>query len=189
MHNSRDAKLFDNNNIGKQTRADQCEDSDDVVCQRICWIALQMAQEDGDSLLMELQGVEQKIEAKEQELLEATKAKSSSEVLALIKDQNDRLVEKQRFLLSIWKARLASPSGEVLACRSMSTGAMTQDPQLLGVRRKLLGVSLVTNLCHPVLRAFVCSSPWCKCHGLLCSLCWASVGLLLGSAALKVKST
>ena len=70
----------------------------------------------------------------------------------------------------------------------MLTGAMTQDSQLLGVTRKLLGMSLVPKLCHPVLRAFVCSSPWCKCHALLCSLCWASAGLLLGPAVRKAKN-
>lgn len=116
MHISQEAKLFDHNTRGQATRADQFEESaDDAMCQRMQWIALQMAQQDTEWLKGELQHSKQKIKAKEQQLLEARKAKTSSEVIALIKDRKDRLVDKKMVLRSTLQARLASPSGEVLA--------------------------------------------------------------------------
>ena len=48
------------------------ESVDDAMCQRMYCIALQMAQQEMDWLTGELQRLEQKIEAKERELLEAT---------------------------------------------------------------------------------------------------------------------
>jgi len=77
-----------------------------------------MAQQEVDRLWAELQRVEQKIEAKEQELREVVKAKESPELIASIGKERDRLVDNQKDLrhqLSALQIRLATPSGEVLA--------------------------------------------------------------------------
>ena len=78
LHYSRDAKLFDDNR-GKQARADKFEESAyDAVCQRICWIALQMAQLEMDWLKGELQQLEQKIEDQEAKIEAAIKDKEGA---------------------------------------------------------------------------------------------------------------
>jgi hypothetical protein len=51
------------------------ESADDAMCQRMQWIALQMAQQDTEWLKGEFQRFEQKIKAKQQELLESSYAR------------------------------------------------------------------------------------------------------------------
>lgn len=82
------------------------------------WIALQMAQHEMDWLKEGLQQLEQEMEAKEQELLETTKAKEVPELITIIKDEKERLVVKKKDLwqqLTGLQDRLASPPGEVLS--------------------------------------------------------------------------
>ena len=150
-----------------------------------------MAEQEVDRLWEELKRVEQEIKDQEAKIDDAIENNKPEKVTDSYRERKERLVDKEKDLrrqLSALQIRLATPSGEVLAAARCCLVKLTQDSQLLGVSRKLLDMSLVPKLCHPVLRAFVCSSPWCKYHGLLCSLCWASVGLLLGPAARKVKN-
>jgi hypothetical protein len=120
---------------------------------------VQMAQQEVDRLWAELQQVEQDIKDREKRLEAATTERDSA-INAIIQKGIDRLVQKERDVrqqLSTLQALLATPPSEIPCCSPMLTGAMTQDSQLLGVSRKLLGMSLVPKLCHPVLRASVCS--------------------------------
>lgn len=181
LHNSRDAKLFDNNSRGKQTGADQFVDSNAAVCQTVCWIALQMAQEEVEWLKEELKRVEQKIEAKEQELLEATKAKALSEVIALFKDQKDRLVNKEKDLwqqLSNLQICLASTSGEV-PLQAEANWCNDSRPTTARCPPHTAWCEYSTRVCHPVLRAFIPAVPgasatgcYAACAGLLLDCCW-----------------
>ncbi len=62
--------------------------------------------------------MQQKLEAKEQELRGATRTKMLSEVIALIEKERDGLIQDKRDMrqqLSALQAQLAGPSGEVLA--------------------------------------------------------------------------
>ena len=57
--------------------------------------------------------VEQNIEAKEQELREATRTKERPELIALIKEERNRLIQEELYLIK--HVLLASSAGEVLA--------------------------------------------------------------------------
>ena len=62
--------------------------------------------------------MQQKLEAKEQELRGATRTKMLSEVIALIEMERDGLIQDKRDMrqqLSALHAQLAGPSGEVAA--------------------------------------------------------------------------
>ena len=92
--------------------------ADDAVCQRICWIALQMAQQEVNRLWAELQCVKKEINKQEAKIDHAIENNKPEELTNIYRERINRLVETEREVrrqLSALQIRLATPSGEVLA--------------------------------------------------------------------------
>ena len=88
------------------------------MCQRICWNALQMAQQEVDRLWEELHRVEQEIKDQEVKIDDAIENNKPEKVTNSYRERKERLVNKENDLwhqLRVLQARLATPSGEVLA--------------------------------------------------------------------------
>ncbi len=115
------------------------------MCQRICCIALQMAQQEVDRLWAELQRVEQEIKKQEAKIDDAIENNKPEKVTNSYKERKERLVDKEkdmRHQLSALQIRLATTSGEIPDvdwCNSSNS-------QLLSVSRNLLGKRLVPKL-------------------------------------------
>ena len=83
-----------------------------------------LMQEESRWLLEELQCVEQKIEATQQDIMEAMTDQKSYNFIRPIEKERNRLIEKEKDLRSTLQARLASSAGEGLCGCPMLTGAL-----------------------------------------------------------------
>ena len=140
-------------------------------------IALQMAKQELDRLREDLHHVEQMIEAKEQQILEASKADDAAQMEKWRAELVDEKKDLRNKIVQV-EAGLARSSGEVPCCCPMLTGAMALG-HICSVSAG--SCSLIPKLCHPMLRAFVAAVPGAGATGHAESL----LGLAARSKALR----